>query len=381
MARIRYAVAAVALVVLWQAVTVSVNYQGNWTALFCTGDAHQTPPQLASEQIHVFANSDGFDAQFYHYIAHEPLPGGELYPYVEAPRMRYARILLPGMSWLLAAGQDGAIHIAFIVTGLLFLFLGVFWLSGHAESIGLHPAWGLLFALVPASIVFADRLTIDHALAALTMAFAFYNRGRPSWQLFMVLMLAPLARETGLILTGAYVLHCWIRRQWKTGIVFGISALPWLAWFIYLSVTTPPSHYASSMIPFQGALHWLINPVAYPPDVPLQGLIQAGDVLALLGMVLAIALAFLTPRGNWFEATTIAACVFALMAVVLQRLDVWQTVYNFGRIFSPLVVLVVVSWLPRRRWLAILPLLLMAPRLLMQYGRQLQGISEALLGG
>ena len=380
MARIRYAAAAVALVVLWQGITVSVNYQGNWTALFCTGDAHETPPQLASEQIYVFDGSDGYDAQFYHYIAHEPLPGGKLYPYVEAPRMRYARLLVPGLSWLLAAGQDGLVHFTFIVTGLLFLFLGVYWFSEYAESVGQHPAWGLLFALMPASVVFADRLTIDHALAALIVAFAVYSRRSPSWQLFLVLMLAPLARETGLILIGAYGLHCWIRRRWTAGILFGASALPWLAWFAYLSAATPSTHYTSSMVPLSGALHWLLNPVSYPADVPLQWLVHTGDALALLGMILAMALAFVAARRDWSEATMIATCLFALTAVVLQRTDVWQTVYNYGRIFTPLVLLVAVSWLPRRRWLAALPVLLMAPRLLMQYGRQLQGISDALFG-
>ena len=47
-----------------------------------------------------------------------------------------------------------------------------------------------------------DRMTVDVALAALTVAFAVYWKTGSWWKLFIVLVLACLVRETGLLLVG-----------------------------------------------------------------------------------------------------------------------------------------------------------------------------------
>src|SRR5271165_6866236 len=105
-----FAAIGIALALLWQWATVTVNYGGNWTALFETGALANVPASLGNENIYRFRASAGFDGQAYHYIAHDPfLRHADLRAAVDEPRLRYRRILVPGLAWLLAAGQPGAV--------------------------------------------------------------------------------------------------------------------------------------------------------------------------------------------------------------------------------------------------------------------------------
>ena len=91
------------------------------------------------------------------------------------PPLRYRRILVPALAWALALGRDSAIHAAYLAVILGFVFLGVYWLARAIESRGRHPAWGLMFVIMPASLVSMDRMTVDVALAALTAGFVLYS--------------------------------------------------------------------------------------------------------------------------------------------------------------------------------------------------------------
>ncbi len=379
MNRLFIVLATGAAALAWQFTTVQVNYQGNWTALFCTAGNRSLPPRLASEKIFTFPGSNGFDGQFYHYVAHEPAPG-ELSEYVDAPRMRYRRILVPGLAWLLAMGRPAAIDAGYLAVGYGFLLLGLWWTASCARQAGLGEQWGLLFAALPASLVFVDRLTIDHALAALAVAFVILARRGPSWRLYLVLALAPLARETGLLLTTAWAAHCALGRRWRETALAVSTAIPWLAWSFYLMAATPPTTLSVSLIPLSECWRSLAHPVPYPPGIPLLWAVRIADVLALGGMLAAIGLAGALAWRKRRDPAAIAALLFAALALVLQHHEVWVTPYNYGRIFSPLLVLVAMGWLPVNRALAPLPVAMMLPRLLMQYGRQVEGVVRAAIG-
>ncbi len=379
MGRFSIAGLAVILAICWQYITVSVNYNGNWSALFCTGSYHRLPPQLDSELVYTFENSHGFDGQFYHFIAHEPWPN-DLAAYVEGAQMRYRRILLPGLAYLLSLGRHSVVDFTYMSTGYFFLFLGLLWSGSYAIRLGLSPYWTLLFAAVPASPIFVDRLTVDHLLAAFCAGFALHAVRQPSWQLYLILVLAPLARETGLLLTVAYCLYCVLWKHWRLTAIFATSTIPWALWTAYLAMQLGGASYATSLVPLEGLFRNLLNPVDYPADIPYQGLIHAADIAALLGMLLAICLAGMLWIRQRSDPVAIAALLYALLTIFVQRGDVWMTVYNYGRIFSPLLLLVALGWMPRNRWLAAAPLLLVVPRVLIQYGRQVEGIARAIVG-
>lgn len=144
-------VLAVLLALAWQSFVVRYDYGGNWTAWFCTGGILVQPPALAAEHIYTFAGSDGYDSQFYHYVAHDPLLRQGFARYIDAPRLRYRRILVPGLAHLAAGGH--AIDVALLAVNLLFLFAGVDWSCRYAIESNYHPAWGLLFLLAPAALI------------------------------------------------------------------------------------------------------------------------------------------------------------------------------------------------------------------------------------
>src|SRR5512147_1236944 len=151
------ALLAVALAFGWQALTVHLNYGGNWSALFCAGGKIAVPPSLASEDLYVFPNSTGYDGQFYRFVAHDPFLQTEIRKYLDDQRVRYRRILVPLLAWLFAAGQNGTVDAAYRAVILLFVFLGAWWLSRYAVLRGAAPAWGLAFLLVPGTIISLDR--------------------------------------------------------------------------------------------------------------------------------------------------------------------------------------------------------------------------------
>src|SRR5215467_13188673 len=135
-----WALAATFIVLGWQAATVHFNYGGNWSGLFCTGAIYGAPPELADEHLYLFAKA-GWDGQYYHDIAHDPLVRRELWKYIDAPRLRYRRILVPALAHVLALGCPNRIDWAYRIVILAFLFVGAYWLSRIAVRFQRRPVW------------------------------------------------------------------------------------------------------------------------------------------------------------------------------------------------------------------------------------------------
>lgn len=361
---------------LWWALTTRCNFGGNWTGLFFTGTVLEPPPALASERIYRFPNSAGYDGQFYHYMAHDPVFREGLANYIDAPRLRCRRILVPGLAYLAAGGRSRFIDPAYFAVMLGFLFLGTYWMSALAQSYGRHPAWGLLFMVTPCAIASIDNMSVDVALAALTLGAVWYSGTGRLRPLVTVLVLAPLARETGLLLVAAFVLAAMWKREWKRAALFAAAAVPAVAWQFFVFARTGPVQYETSFVPFAAVWRAIVEPVryqGYPPALAWTGM--ALQYVALAGAVLATALAFRAfEKGKPADGAAITAMLFALLSVFLQRPDVWQSVYGFGRIFAPLYLVLALRGLAMRSWAWMLPLLMMAPRTAMQLGPQLAGI-------
>ncbi len=356
---------------------MQANYGGNGTALFCTGALQKHPPLDASEHVYLFARSTGFDGQFYHYIAHDPFLRSDLKNYVDDPRLRYHRILLPFLAYALALGHSSLIDRAYEVVFLLSVGLGVYWSSRFAQSTGLAAAWGLLFLAMPAIPITMDRLVVDGVLAALTAAFVYYIGSPERWsqpKLFVVLACAALTRETGFLLVLAYCIYLAWRREFQMACVFLLSAAPAVAWYGYVQAKTRAMAYEFSTIPFSAIVRVLGHPWKYPPGTPFAGAVVVADYLALAGVLLAFGFAFL-----WFARTPdnpllICAALFAALAVAFQRPDHWQNVYDFGRVYTPvLLCLSGVAATSRNPWL-LMPLALMLPRIAIQLTPQVLGV-------
>jgi hypothetical protein len=363
----------VAAVAGWQALTVHYSFGGNWTALYCTGSKFNgIPPDLKPEGIYLFQDSYGYDGQIYHYIAHDPLFLHNYGPYLDDPRYRGRRILVPGMAFLLALGRSGLVDRAYLCVFWIFLGLGAYWLCRFAQLRG-YPAWlGLGFALVPAVVVSMDRLTVDFALAACCVGFALYAAEDAPAKLYLVLAAASLSRETGLLLTAAYCIYLFGERRWKRALIFATSALPVAAWYVYLTLHTPPARATFlSFVPLSGIVNRILTPFPSPFVGLLRILVIALDFLALAGIVTGLAWAVWRGFQRAWTPVVIAAYLFALLAATLSNPEIWWEAYAFGRTLTPLVLLAALDGLNVRSILPALGLLLIDPRIGLQLGPQI----------
>jgi hypothetical protein len=347
--------------------------------LFSTGEEQKQPPLLAGEHLYLFPASEGYDGQMYHYIAHDPFFERGLNAYVDAPRVRYRRILIPLAAHILALGRDQFIDGAYLGVILFAIFCGGYWLSVYCSTAGLSPWLGFLFLLIPATLVSMDRLTVDVALVALCIAFAiFVDESR--WPLFGVLVASTLVRETGFLLLAGYVISLLWNRKLRTALIFSTAAIPALAWYAFVQLETYHEDVtAFSWIPFQGIAERFVHPYQYPFGLGIAAVSTILDYAALAGIVLAVALAVRTASQRL--TVPIATCIylFTLFAAFLFSPGAWEEVYAFGRTLSPLLVLLAIWGLPKRSWIHVLPLALVVPRTLIQLGPQAVGVLRGVL--
>jgi hypothetical protein len=374
-----FALCGMALALLWQWATVTVNYGGNWSALFETGALADVPASLENERLYRFQASRGYDGQAYHYIAHDPfLRRADLRAAVDEPRLRYRRILVPGLAWLLAFGQSGAVDLAYFAVCLLFSGLGVWWSSRLCLRLGFPAAFGLAFLLAPAVLVALDRMVVDVALAALTVAFVLYLE-RPGARLWLVLAAAALSRETGWFLVLAYCAHLAVERRWTAALRYASACAPAAAWYLYVALHTAGFDYGEQFIPLASTLGAIFHPQAYPAGTPLPGIVQAADILALAGALAAFVLAVYLIAGlRRIGPESFAALCFTLTGIFSQRPDQWQQVFDFGRVYTPLLLLLAVQAMRRRQMYWLAPWLMMTPRVAMQFAPQVAAVARSL---
>jgi hypothetical protein len=95
------------------------------------------------------------------------------------------------------------------------------------------------------------------------------------------------------------------------------------------------------------------------------------DIVALGGAALAVMLGLAYSRFGRTQAPTVAALLFAVLAAFVQPGDLWV---HLGRIISPLLLILTSDWIRSGRVLLIVPTLLILPRVLMQFGKQINGV-------
>jgi hypothetical protein len=377
---VAFALLCAASLLLWQALTVHFSYAGNWTGLFCTGALYLAPPaELQSEHIYVFPNSFGYDGQAYHYIAHDPFFRRGFAGSVDVPRLRYRRILVPGLAWLVAGGDDRRIDGAYIGVVLGFVLLGAYWTGRYAVLLGYPPWLRLSFAFVPAVLVSIDRLTVDVALAACCVGFALYAREWRPIKLYAVLAAAALSRETGLLLIAALVVWLLFERRFRDAALSATAALPAACWYLFVQFhTTPASVQLLTPLLFSGIVGRIFHPLALAASPGIQILADVLDLLALAGIAAALLWAFRRALRRVLMPLSIAIYAFALLTVVLAPGDTWSDVYSFGRTLTPLLLLCALDGLAEQRTWPAIAMLAVDPRVILSIGRQIVTVLRGL---
>ncbi len=337
------------LVLAWQALTVQANYAGNWSGLFRTGTLTSVPPRLAPS-THRDAGPYGYDGQFYRFLAHDPFLRSGTAAYMDGPKVRSSRILVPLAAWVFAAGRPGLIDGAYVLVVAGFIFAGVYWLAALMLRLGRHPALGLLFLVVPATIVSIDRMTVDVALAALTAGFAFYFIERRDPGMWLTAAAAGLVRETGLLLVAACVLASLARRDFRKTFFWAAAAIPTLCWYAYIDQVLPRYIGAAELMPRWaiprprlGILLRAIDPPHYSLPAALEAIARGLDVLGLIAVMAAAVIAALrlrvTPKGALRMALALQLVLF--LATTDKRF--WDTPFGYARPFAPLFVLLLAA--------------------------------------
>ena len=358
-----------------QFATVRANYGGNWTGLFCHGDRFELPPSEEFKNVYRIKNSVGFDGEFYHIIAHDPLMMKGWARYVEWPGLRYRRILLPALANVFSFGAPALIAPAYIVVNLVFLALGTWWTSRYAVLAGRHAVWGLVFLFFPATLIALDRLTVDLVFLALFAGGLYYWRTGEWSKLLPVLTLLCLTRETGTLLVGVLVFCCLLRGWWDRAGMVAACTIPFFIWSAVVVARQP----AVMQLWLPGNLFawtWqsLWNNAPAHSVALLAGLIRIVDALSFTGFLVAVCLVlYLAWKRRW-DAILLAGAIFAGLGVYLLSLDRWTHVYDYGRVMSPMALALALHAITERRRVLLLPLALMSAGALMYMGWQLVGI-------
>ncbi len=357
----------------WMALNLWGNYGGHVSGLFYTGARVALPAELDGGHTFRVRDETGYDAQFYHLAAHDPLLKRGFGAFADNASLRWRRIGVPGLAWLLAAGQDGAVDGWFVAIQIGFVFAGAFWLARYAAAVGLLPAWGLAFLLIPATAISLDRMTIDLPLAALTIGLALcYTGAGPAWAKYALLAAAPLVRETGMVLTAARSLQSAAKRDWREAARSAACGIPAFGWWIYVRQNTP--HDGTPWLatyPFSGIVNRILEGQTEPVHTLWLRAAAACEWTALAGVVLALLLALGFALKKQAGALESAAIVFTIFAAALGKTDIWGSAYAFGRTMSPLFVLLGLVALRDRRRVLVLPILMILPRIALQYEAQI----------
>jgi hypothetical protein len=337
----RVTLLSVILAVSWQWALVHLAYNDNWTSLFCAGDQFTRPAEIQSHEY--LFNGPGYDGQFYQLIAHDPVFTRHYDTFIDAPRLRYRRILVPGSAYLLAAGNQSLIDWTYFTNYLLLVALGTWCLAKLACTEARSALWGFLFLITPATLVGLERMTVDTALAALALAALLAARAQRWLLLWLSLAGAMLAKETGILLIAAVVL--WLARQGKYRLAAALSSslLPVAAWYLFVQSHATRDLSLSDFSLFTAYLASLqppLNPGVLP--IVFRFATLAAVAAILWATVRSVIIAF---RNRFTDLAPLFCMAFALVVLAYQNRDSWAEPNGFARIYSPLLVcLIAATW-------------------------------------
>lgn len=354
----------------WQWVVADGYFHGNWSGFFFAGDAARQSPEVRAEHSFVFPHSYGYDGQLYHASAHDPLDLHGTDRFLDAPGLRYSRILLPAMSFILGAGRLFWIDRAYRALELAFLFLGVFCMGAYLERRGRSAWWGAAFLLIPGVHMSLERQLTDLPLCALLVAALLaFDTGRRKL-CWLVLAAACLDRDTATVAVAAFIAaSLWERRPREAG-VWLTALLPQLLWMVYLRLAIR-SPYAMPpwRAPFGSIVYALGRLQDYPFGARTAAALHLLDLVSIGGAVLAFAL------GLWVwlrekNMLTWLALFYALFGVVISGSAgmEYRDVYGFARVLSPLFLALLIEAVRRSDVRPAAPLALILPRAVLPIG-------------
>jgi hypothetical protein len=354
-----YACLCVLIGLTWQVVMVYGAYQGNWSALFHHGYNVAVPDDSVFGGTYVFPTW-GYDGEFYRMVAHDPLARKDYFRIMDMPRVRYRRILVPLLAYVSAAGKQRFIDFTYLIWILISIWVGVFWLAKYLALWGYNSRWSCCYLLIPGALSALEQETIDVALISVTIGFVYYSLTRETKKRYWLLTLAPLIRETGLIFSAATSVYELAKKRWLWAVSCAATVIPACAWYVFVATRIPPdSVHHFSYVPlgkfWYHLLHHDTKPV-FAENIAM----QIGYYLGIAGILLAFTMsAWMWSRTR--SLSFLAALGFTAVAMVFDSTGLWMSVKHFGRVFSPLLLLLALQYPSIKKRILVAPLLLMIP--------------------
>jgi hypothetical protein len=282
-------------------------------------------------------DADGLDGQIYYAIARDPIHLDETSQYLDHPRYRFQRPLLPVAAWLLHPTGGGLPLVgALVLVSLAGIVIAAVAAGGLSMALR-GPAWmAAVIPLLPGAywslrVTVSDTLALGLALAAILLAV----RGRSGWAV-LVGCLAVLAKEPAILLLLGWSIS---RRTKRDALLTVVPAVVIVAWMGWLALQLPPDLPRSQDIgpPVAGLVQawtdvWSGGDELIGMASTVTGLVIGVAALAVrrlrhpLGWMILVQLGFMAvmgmnPLGTNFGGTRMAMplVVVSLLALVTPR--------------------------------------------------------------
>ena len=274
----------------------------------------------------------GYDGQFVFYIAQDPfLRNPAIAPSLDNS-LRFRRILLPLVAWVLSLGKPSFLPLVLVITNAL-AATGVVGLAALAASrAGRSPLPALSLALFPGLWIPA-LLDLTEPLHLLLLE-AGVMTGSAA-----LLLLSGLAKETAAVAMATEFGRAAVARDWPRMGRHAVAAAVLVAWslFVFVSVRAHESTLGGHLLDPPGAP--LLAMARSLPREPARFVLV---LAAILLCVLAIA------RLAWArDAATWAAAAYAVVALA-AGIDTWADPSAYFRVLAGAVVLSFLSWVSVR---------------------------------
>ncbi len=376
---------------LWMGLYVEGVFGGHWGGLFLTGSVFALSPEVKAEDTPVVTGA-GYDAQFYHAIAHDPLNLEQTDRFIDTARRRYWRIFVPGLAYLLGAGQLYWVDAAYQAIMLASVWLTAFAISSFSVGWGRSAWWGASMLFLPLTMVTVRLSMIDLPNIALILAGGLaFTRSRMLWA-WLALAAAALTRDFGF----AAIVTCsaWLalNREWRQSAVILLAGAPGAAWIGWVTfVARIPEKIDDSFV-FAYPLYRLVDGLLHPPLLPwpeaIRPLMTAAGVGAIAGFWLALGF------GSWWVIQNLRTkqvdplTMLTILAVVFTGVFasarsgfpeiVFWDANSYGRSTGLLQLCVLLLAIRSGQWIGFAALALLIPPTLIEVGLLTMRASDAL---
>lgn len=299
----------------------------------------------------------GYDGQFMYMMAYDPFMSAfkddpnRYFEVVDTPPYRYTRIGYSLLTKLFAWNQPLWFPRTMIWLILAAHFAAALALGAIVRHHGGHPAWALLYAIIPG---FMQSLNagLPESIAAAGLLTGIWLILKSRYALAALVFGATLlVRETSVIVVVMMVLWLWLsKREWRGGFIVGLAIGALVAWRAFITWRLFPIYGTTTFLftpgnigmPFRGFVDlWAVIGrgeyyVDYPP------LAVAGRLFPIvLTAALIVSLVLLWKRRDGLSAAAVGA---SLLAVSLDYANVLLHVGNAERVSFDVFVLLLANF-------------------------------------